>query len=115
MRARGCLRGEAAVQCALLDAILDRGYARAYGHAARYWKRLGEIDASGLDLTPLASHEEFATGIRSRHRRKRSFWAYVNGTRHDRHDDDDDDDDDEIDDSDSGDDAERNDAGETVG
>lgn len=113
LRARGCLRGEAAVHRALLNAILDRGYARAYGHAARYWKRLGEIDASGVEMTPLVSHEEFATGIRSRHRRKTSFWAYVNGTRRDRHDDDDDDDENEN--SDSGDDGERNDAGETVG
>jgi hypothetical protein len=110
LRARGCLRGEAAVHRALLNAILDRGYARAYGHAARYWKRLGEIDASGLEMTPLVSHEEFAPGIRSRHRRKTSFWAYVNGTRRDRHDDDDDNSD-----SDSDDDGERNDAGETVG
>lgn len=112
LRTRGCLRGEAAAQRALLNAILDRGYARAYGHAARYWKRLGEIDASGLELTPLVSHEEFATGIRSRHRRKTSFWAHVNGTRRDRHDDDEDDSDS---DSDSDDDGERNDAGETVG
>ncbi len=117
LRARNCLRGEAAVRRALLNAILDRGYARAYGHAARYWKRLGEIDASGLELTPLMAHKEFAAGIRSRHRRKTSFWAYVNGTRHDRHDDDDDenDDSDSDSDSDSDDDAERNDAGETVG
>lgn len=115
LRTRGCLRGEAAVQRALLGAILDRGYARAYGHAARYWKRLGEVDASGLELTPLVSHEEFATGIRSRHRRKTSFWAYVNGTRRDRHDDDVDDDDDEIDGSGRDDDAERNDEGETIG
>lgn len=49
--ARGCLRGEAAIHRALLNAILDRGYARAYGHAARYWKRLGEIDASGVEMT----------------------------------------------------------------
>jgi hypothetical protein len=67
-------------------------------------------------MTPLVSHEEFATGIRSRHRRKTSFWAYVKGTRRDRHDDDDDDDEND-DDSDSDDDGdgERNDAGESVG
>ncbi len=106
LRARDCLRGEAAVHRALLNAILDRGYARAYGHAARYWKRLGEIDALGIELTPLVSHEEFAAGIRSHHRRKTSFWAYVNGTRRDRHDDDND--------NDNDDDGERNDAGESV-
>jgi len=108
--ARGCLRGEAAIHRALLNAILDRGYARAYGHAARYWKRLGEIDASGVEVTPLVPHEEFAAGVRSRHRRKTSFWAYVNGTRRDRHDDSD-----GNDDGDNDDDGERNDAGETVG
>ncbi len=64
--------------------------ARAYGHAARYWARLGEIAGSGVGLLPLPSHEDFEAEIRARHGRKSAFWAHVNGTRRDRHDDEDD-------------------------
>ena len=90
MRADKCPRGETVAYRALLKGILDRAYARAYGHAARYWARLGEIAGSGVGLLPLSSHEEFAAEIRARHGRKSAFWAYVNGTRRDRHDDEDD-------------------------
>lgn len=82
-------RGETVVYRALLKGILDRAYARAYGHAARYWARLGEIAGSGVNLLPLPSHEDFEAEIRARHGRKAAFWAYVNGTRRDRHDDED--------------------------
>lgn len=78
LRTHECPRGETAIYRALLNAILDRRYARAYGHAARYWRRLGEIAATGVELLPLPSHEEFEAGIRSHHRRKASFWAHVN-------------------------------------
>ena len=89
-RADECQRGETVVYRALLKGILDRAYARAYGHAARYWSRLREIAGSGVGLLPLQSHEEFEAEIRARHGRKSAFWAYVNGTRRDRHDDEDD-------------------------
>ena len=91
LRARDCLRGETLVYRALLKDILDRAYTRAYGHAARYWARLREIAGGGTGLLPLASHEAFEAGIRARHGRKASFWAYVNGTRRDRHEGDDED------------------------
>lgn len=90
LRAHECPRGETVVYRALLKGILDRAYARAYGHAARYWARLGEIAGSGVGLLPLPSHEDFEAEIRARHGRKSAFWAYVNGTRRDRHDDEDD-------------------------
>ena len=90
LRADECQRGETVVYRALLKGILDRAYARAYGHAARYWARLGEIADSGINLLHLPSHEDFVTEIRARHGRKAAFWAYVNGTRRDRHDDEDD-------------------------
>ncbi len=86
LRDHGCPRGETVVYRALLKAILDRAYARAYGHAARYWTRLKEIADSGAGLLPLQSHEAFEAEIRARHGRKSAFWAYVNGTRRDRHD-----------------------------
>jgi hypothetical protein len=83
-------RGETVVYRALLRGILDRAYARAYGHAARYWARLGEIAGSGVSMLPLPSHADFEVEIRARHARKSAFWAYVTGTRRDRHDDKDD-------------------------
>ena len=89
LRTQECLRGETVVYRALLAGILDRAYARAYGHAARYWTRLREIAGSGVSALPLQSHEDFEAEIRARHARKSAFWAHVNGTRRDRHDDDD--------------------------
>jgi hypothetical protein len=86
LREYDCPRGETVVYRALLQGILDRAYARAYGHAARYLARLGEIAAGSADLHPLRSHEDFAAEIRQRHGRKLAFWAYVNGSRRDRHD-----------------------------
>ena len=50
LRADECPRGETVVYRALLKRILDRAYALAYGHAARYWARLGEISGSGVGL-----------------------------------------------------------------
>jgi len=85
LRAQDCQRGETVVYRALLKGILDRAYARAYGHAARYWSRLREIADGGVSLLPLQSHDDFTAEIRTRHGRKVSFWAHVNGTRRDRH------------------------------
>ena len=90
LRAHECARGETVVYRALLKGILDRAYARAYGHAARYWARLGDIAGNGVSLLPLPSHEDFEAEVRARHGRKAAFWAYVSGARRDRHDDEDD-------------------------
>jgi len=86
LHAHDCPRGETVVYRALLKAILDRAYARAYSHAARYWRRLKEIAGDGASLLPLSSHEHFEAEIRARHGRKTAFWAHVKGTRRDRHD-----------------------------
>ena len=79
LRSHECWGGETVVYRALLRGILDRAYARAYGHAARYWARLREIADSGVGLMPLQPHEAFEAEIRARHARKPAFWAYVNG------------------------------------
>ena len=84
------MRSETVVYRALLRGILDRAYARAYGHAARYWTRLREIADSRAGLMPLQPHAGFEVEIRSRHARKAAFWAYVNGKRSVRIDEDDD-------------------------
>jgi len=81
-RIHECTRGETVIYRALLNNILDRGIARAYGHAARYWTRLGEIAGSGESLLPLSSHDQLVSDIRARHARKASFWAHVNRAPH---------------------------------
>jgi hypothetical protein len=81
LRAHECWRGETVVYRALLSGILERGYARAYGHGSRYLARLREIAVSGVGLVPLQSHEAFEAEVRLRHGRKSAFWAHVNGKR----------------------------------
>lgn len=81
LEAHECWAGATAVYRALLDAILNRAYARAYGHAFNYWERLGVIAERCADLGPLETHESYVAGIRRKHARKVSFWAYVKGTR----------------------------------
>lgn len=88
LRAHDCPRGETVVYRALLTDILERGYARAYGHAARYWARLLYLAGNGVDMPALKSHAEFEAEIRQRHRRKAAFWSAVNGPHRERHDDD---------------------------
>jgi hypothetical protein len=88
LRERELWRAETAVYRALLTAILDRAYARAYGHAARYWRRLREIADIGAGLLPLQPHADFEASIRTRHARKASFWAHVKDKRQDGNEDD---------------------------
>lgn len=76
-RTHACWRGETVVYRALLLGILDRAYAKAYRHGARYWARLGEIAASSPNLGLAKSHESFVTEVRLRHGRKHAFWAQV--------------------------------------
>lgn len=71
-------RGVTAVYRALLDAILAKAYAPAYGHGARYWHRLHAIAGRSPDLTPLQAHEAYVAFIRQKHVRKVAFWAQVN-------------------------------------
>jgi hypothetical protein len=86
LRNHDCPRGETVIYRALINGILERAYARAYGHAARYWSRLQQIANGNTGLLPLSSHDEFEAEIRTRHGRKPAFWARVNGARRDRHD-----------------------------
>ena len=69
----------AAVVCyrALLTAILGRGYARAYSHAADYLHALRDLDARVSDYRSLPTHQAFETSIRGAHGRKASFWSRV--------------------------------------
>ncbi len=66
---------------ALLEDILDDRRSRAYGHAARYLKRLGELDGVVESYAPAVDHEEYVGWLRDRHGRKRAFWRRVEGSR----------------------------------
>jgi len=71
-------RGAAAVYRALLNAILAKASAPAYGHGARYWHHLHAIATQSRDLLPLPAHDEYVAAIRQKHARKVAFWAQVN-------------------------------------
>ncbi len=77
LREQGCARGETAVLRALMTDILDRANSTAYGHAAKYLKRLREIAADGKALDPLTPHADFEQHLQARHPRKASFWSEV--------------------------------------
>ena len=78
---KGLWTGATVVYRALLVAILDRAYAPAYHHAARYWARLAAMAPNFTGPRHLESPEEFEAGIRTQHKRKSSFWAHVSGAR----------------------------------
>ena len=64
---------------ALLNDILDEGRTRAYGHAARYLKRLYELDDALTSYKPAVTHTEYVATLRNLHGRKYSFWQRVDG------------------------------------
>lgn len=57
----------------LLD-ILERGFSRAYHHAAHYFNSLLALDKARPDYGGLKSAREFITELQVKHGRKRSFW-----------------------------------------
>jgi hypothetical protein len=71
-------RGATAVYRALLNAILAKAYAPAYGHGARYWHHLQAIAEQSAGLLPLQAHDEYIAAIRQKNARKVAFWAQVN-------------------------------------
>ena len=78
LQSHGRWRGATAVYRALLNAILAKAYAPAYGHGARYWHHLHAIAEQSADLLPLQAHDAYIAGIRQKNARKVAFWAQVN-------------------------------------
>jgi hypothetical protein len=76
--AKRCFRGASVLYRALLNSILERANSVAYGHAARYWWKLKEIDAASENLVPLGSHAEYEATVRAKNPRKVGFWSQVN-------------------------------------
>ena len=69
--------GATACYRALLLAILDRAYARAYGHAASYLGKLRQLAAELGPQRDLESHAAFEAALRAQHPRKTVFWGRV--------------------------------------
>lgn len=65
---------------ALIDAILTRGYAKAYGHAARYLAELRAVSPIIESYHGHPSHETYERGLRLAHGRKASFWGRLSST-----------------------------------
>jgi hypothetical protein len=64
---------------ALLDAILTRAYAKAYGHGARYLHELRALAAQISEYQGHPSHAEYEASLRAQHARKASFWHRLEG------------------------------------
>jgi len=79
-KANGRLLAAALIWRSLIDAILTRGYAKAYGHAARYLLELRAVSASIEDYRGHPSHESYERGLRLAHARKASFWGRLSST-----------------------------------
>jgi hypothetical protein len=67
----------AATACyrALLLEILMAGRSKAYGHGARYFKKLEALAGRIKVFEPLLEHHAFVQQLQSGHGRKSSFWA----------------------------------------
>lgn len=67
----------AATACyrALLLDILTQARSKAYGHGARYFKKLEALAERIKVYKPLPVHHAFLQQLQSDHGRKRSFWA----------------------------------------
>lgn len=67
----------AATACyrALLLDILAQARSKAYGHGARYYKKLDALAKRIKVFKPLPTHHAFVQQLHSAHGRKKSFWA----------------------------------------
>ena len=74
-RNEGCFLAATLILRALLDAILKRAYAKAYGHGARYLRALQELGSRIDDYRGHPTHEVYEKTLRLAHGRKTSFWA----------------------------------------
>lgn len=79
-KATGRILAATLIWRALIDAILTRGHAKAYGHAARYLLEIRTVSASIEDYRGHPSHESYERDLRLAHGRKASFWGRLSST-----------------------------------
>jgi uncharacterized protein DUF6880 len=70
-----CTLAATACYRALLLDILVQARSKAYGHAARYFKKLEALAKRIKVFKPLPTHRAYVEQLRSVHGRKKSFWA----------------------------------------
>jgi hypothetical protein len=58
----------------LLEYTLDSGRSKTYGHAARYYKNLVQLDTVIANYRSFPYQASFETTLRERHGRKSPFW-----------------------------------------
>lgn len=75
MERAGLLSGVTLIYRALLLAILENANYAAYGHGARYLKKLDRLAEQIGDWKTTAEHQLFKEKIVAGHGRKSSFWA----------------------------------------
>ncbi len=68
-------------QRALLLAILENANYNAYGHGARYLRKLDSLTEQIRDWKSAAEHRLFKEKIVAEHGRKSSFWAKYEGAK----------------------------------
>lgn len=65
----------------LLNDILDSSRSKAYGHAARYFNHLTNLDtvlnSSPESYSELTTHKEYVTTLKDKHGKKHSFWEKI--------------------------------------
>lgn len=59
----------------LLLSILERAYYKAYPYAARYLRKLDELEACVTDWKNFDDHDKFKSRLLEVHGRKQSFWS----------------------------------------
>ena len=64
---------------ALIDDVLARARAAAYGHAARYLARLDALADRVEPASGLADHAAYRAALKQAHGRKATFWNLVSG------------------------------------
>jgi hypothetical protein len=72
---RSCALAAAICYRGLLTDLLERGYAKAYRHGARYFHKLLALDKRIQNYNGLSDAQQFIREIQEVHWRKRSFWA----------------------------------------
>jgi len=74
---RDCWLAATAMYRALLLDILQSARSKAYGHAAKYFKKLEKLSAKINNYSTLDEHVVFLENLEKFHGRKRSFWERV--------------------------------------
>ncbi|MDD4095883.1 MAG: hypothetical protein PHP22_06550 [Oscillospiraceae bacterium] len=81
MEQTGFYTGATLIYRALLLAILEKANYNAYGHGARYLKKLDSLAEQIGDWKSAAEHRLFKEKIVAEHGRKSSFWAKYEGAK----------------------------------